>query len=51
MDKNKIIIINQIMRMDNIILKQIKNNKIYINIKIKMLQIKIIKIYNRIIMK
>lgn len=37
MDKNKIIIINQIMHMDNIILKQIKNNKIYINIKIKML--------------
>jgi hypothetical protein len=36
MDKNKKII-NQIMHMDNIILKQIKNNKIYINIKIKML--------------
>ena len=37
------------MHMDNIILKQIKNNRIYINIKIKMLQIKIIRIYNRII--
>jgi hypothetical protein len=46
MNKNKKII-NQIMHMDNIILMQIKNNRIHI--KIKILEIKIIRISNKTI--